>query len=63
MYKRQVLTVTTTRETLSQIIAGELAIDAAVDAGQLRADGDLAALHTIIDHLDVFVGGFSIIEP
>ena len=58
-----VLTVTTTRETLSQIIAGELAIDAAVDAGQLRADGDQAALHTIIDNLDVFVGGFSIIEP
>jgi len=29
----------------------------------LHAEGDLAALHAIIDHLDVFMGGFNIIEP
>jgi alkyl sulfatase BDS1-like metallo-beta-lactamase superfamily hydrolase len=57
------LTVTTTRETLSQIVAGETTIAAAVEAGQLTADGDLTALHQIIDHLDVFMGGFPIIEP
>ncbi len=57
------LTVTTTRETLSQIVAGESTIADAVDADQLIADGDLGALHAIIDHLDTFVGGFPIIEP
>jgi len=57
------LTVTTTRETLSQIVAGETTIDVAVEAGQLTPEGDLAALHAIIDHLDTFLGGFPIIEP
>ena len=57
------LTVTTTRETLSQIIAGETTIAAAVEAGQLASEGDLGALHAIIDHLDTFLGGFPIIEP
>lgn len=56
-------TITTTRETLSQIVAGETTIDAAVAAGELSAEGDLAALHTIVDHLDTFIGGFNIIEP
>ncbi len=57
------LTVTTTRETLSQIVAGETTIAATVEAGQLMPDGDLSALHAIIDNLDTFLGGFPIIEP
>ena len=57
------VTVATTRETLTQIVAGETTIDAAVEAGLLHSQGDLGALHTIVDHLDVFVGGFGIIEP
>jgi len=57
------VTVTTTRETFSQIVAGETTIAAATAAGDLQAVGDIGALHTIIDHLDVFIGGFSIIEP
>ena len=57
------LTITTTRETLSQIIAAETTIDAAMDAGELQSAGDLGALRTIIDNLDTFLGGFPIIEP
>ena len=57
------LTVTTTRETLSQVVAGETTIAAVVQGGQLTPDGDLSALHQIIDHLDVFENGFPIIEP
>jgi len=57
------LTVTTTRETLSQIVAGETTIATAIEAGQLTPEGDLGALHAIIDHLDTFLGGFPIIEP
>jgi len=57
------LTVITTRETLSQIVAGETTIATAVEAGQLTPEGDLGALHAIIDHLDTFLGGFPIIEP
>jgi alkyl sulfatase BDS1-like metallo-beta-lactamase superfamily hydrolase len=55
--------VTTTREVLLAIAAGELEIEAAHAAGDLQADGDLAALHAVFDHLDVFTSGFAIIEP
>jgi alkyl sulfatase BDS1-like metallo-beta-lactamase superfamily hydrolase len=57
------LTVTTTRETLSQIVAGESTIDQAVDSNALQVDGDLDALRVIIDNLDTFVSGFNIVEP
>ena len=57
------VTVTTTRETLSQIVAGETSIADAAETDQLSSDGDLGALHQIIDHLDVFHSGFNIIEP
>jgi hypothetical protein len=35
----------------------------AIAAGDLTIEGDDAALRTIVDHLDVFLGGFPIVEP
>jgi alkyl sulfatase BDS1-like metallo-beta-lactamase superfamily hydrolase len=55
--------VTTTRETLLAIAAGEVELDAAHAAGDMAITGDVSALHQIFDHLDVFTSGFAIIEP
>jgi alkyl sulfatase BDS1-like metallo-beta-lactamase superfamily hydrolase len=55
--------IVTTRQVLLAITAGEVEIDASVDAGDLVVDGDTSALHSIFDHLDVFTSGFAIIEP
>jgi alkyl sulfatase BDS1-like metallo-beta-lactamase superfamily hydrolase len=57
------LTVTTTRDTIASIAAGEITVDAASAAGLLDHVGDLDALRTVIDHLDVFTTGFAIMEP
>lgn len=51
------------RETLSGIGAGDLSVADAMAAGQLTCSGDADALSDIVDHLDVFMGGFGIIEP
>ena len=56
-------TVTTTREVLTTVVAGERTLDDAIDSGDLIVDGDADALRTIVDHLDVFLGGFPIVEP
>ena len=56
-------TVTTTREVLTTVVAGERTLDDAIDSGDLTVDGDADALRTIVDHLDVFLGGFPIVEP
>jgi alkyl sulfatase BDS1-like metallo-beta-lactamase superfamily hydrolase len=56
-------TVTTTREVLTAVVAGERSLDDALGAGDLSIDGDAGALRTIIDNLDVFLGGFPIVEP
>ena len=55
--------VTTDRETLSAIFAGDLPLDDAVAQGRVVVVGDLAALRQLTDHLDVFMGGFPIVEP
>ena len=55
--------VTTTRETLLAIAAGEVELGAAYAAGDVAITGDVSALHQIFDHLDVFASGFAIIEP
>ena len=55
--------VTTSREALSAIFAGETTVDDAVAQGGLVVDGNIAALRQITDHLDVFLGGFPIVEP
>ena len=56
-------TVTTTREVLAAVVAAERTLDDAIDSGDLTIDGDADALRTIIEHLDVFLGGFPIVEP
>ena len=38
-------------------------LDDAMESGDLTIDGDADALRTIIEHLDVFLGGFPIVEP
>ncbi|MFM8268139.1 MAG: alkyl/aryl-sulfatase [Ilumatobacteraceae bacterium] len=53
----------TSLDTLGALVAGETTIDDAIAAGQLDTDGDLAALRLILEHLDVFYGGFPIVEP
>lgn len=45
------------------MVAGERTLDDAIDSGDLTVDGDAGALRTIVDHLDVFLGGFPIVEP
>lgn len=52
-----------TLETLAAVVAGERTLAEAEAAGDLRAVGDLGAFAQIIDHLDVFYGGFAIVEP
>jgi alkyl sulfatase BDS1-like metallo-beta-lactamase superfamily hydrolase len=56
-------TVTATRETLTAVVAGERTLDDAVEVGDLVIDGDAAAFRAIVDNLDVFLGGFPIVEP
>ncbi len=55
--------ITTTREVFSAVVAGETTLDIAVGAGELIVEGEIAALRQILDHLDVFMGGFTIVEP
>lgn len=55
--------IVTTHEVVAALVAGERSIDDVVAAGELVADGDLAALARVLDHLDVFYGGFPIVEP
>jgi len=55
--------IRTSRDVLSAIFAGETTVDAAVAQGGLVVEGDIAALRRITDHLDVFLGGFPIVEP
>jgi alkyl sulfatase BDS1-like metallo-beta-lactamase superfamily hydrolase len=43
------VTVTATRETLTQVVAGERTLDDAIDSGDLTIDGDGTALRTIIE--------------
>ncbi len=56
-------TIVTSRETLTSIGAGDVTVVDAAAAGSLTCDGDPAALADIVEHLDVFIGGFAIIEP
>jgi PAS domain S-box-containing protein len=57
------LTVSCTRDTIIALGAGEVALSDALDGGSVTLVGDGGALSDIIDHLDVFTGGFAIIEP
>ncbi len=57
------LTVSATRETLAALGAGEVALDDAIADGSIVAVGAPSALADIVDHLDVFMGGFAVIEP
>ena len=55
--------VTTTRETLAALIAGETTVDAERASGNVSISGNDEALRLIVEHLDVFLGGFPIVEP
>jgi alkyl sulfatase BDS1-like metallo-beta-lactamase superfamily hydrolase len=55
--------VTLTREILAALVAGECTLAAAVDAGELVAVPDATPLARVLDNLDVFYGGFGIVEP
>ena len=57
------LTVSCTRDTIIALGAGEVALSDVLDGGSVVLLGDGGALSDIIDHLDVFTGGFAIIEP
>ena len=56
-------TVTTTREALTAVIAGEQSLDDALGSGAIAVEGDPAALRHVVEHLDVFMSGFPIVEP
>ena len=56
-------TVVTTRDALLAVTARETTIDASLEAGAMRVEGDAGALRTVFDHLDVFESGFPIVEP
>jgi alkyl sulfatase BDS1-like metallo-beta-lactamase superfamily hydrolase len=56
-------TVSTTRVVLSAVLSGDVSLDDAVADGRLVHEGDLDALRHVTDHLDVFFGGFPIVEP
>ncbi|MGA0893672.1 MAG: alkyl/aryl-sulfatase [Ilumatobacteraceae bacterium] len=54
---------TADHDTVCAIVAGELAIDAAIDEGRLVIEGSVEALLALFGHLDTFLGGFPIVEP
>jgi glyoxylase-like metal-dependent hydrolase (beta-lactamase superfamily II) len=56
-------TVVTTRDALLAVTARETTIDASLETGAMRVEGDAGALRTVFDHLDVFESGFPIVEP
>jgi alkyl sulfatase BDS1-like metallo-beta-lactamase superfamily hydrolase len=55
--------VVVTKHLLVELVSMRRTVAEAVDAGDLRVDGDVAALTTIIDHLEVFMSNFNIVEP
>ncbi len=55
--------VTTTRETLNRIVAGEITVEEAVDSGEIAVDPDPAPLIEIFSLLDEFTIWFPVIEP
>ena len=53
-----------TRPTLLRLVRRLAStVAAAVEAGELEADGDLAAADAIFGHLDVFMTNFALVEP
>ncbi|MGK2956605.1 MAG: alkyl/aryl-sulfatase [Solirubrobacterales bacterium] len=55
--------VTTTREVLNEIVAGELTIDEALGSGKVTVEPDPAPLKEIFSLLDTFSMWFPVIEP
>lgn len=56
-------TVTMTRATLIEIITQKTTFPEAISAGEIKVDGDPAAMLTIFGNLDVFLPGFNVVEP
>jgi alkyl sulfatase BDS1-like metallo-beta-lactamase superfamily hydrolase len=56
-------TVVTSRDALLAVTARETTVDASLETGAMRVEGDAGALRTVFDHLDVFESGFPIVEP
>ena len=55
--------VTLARERLLAIIGGEMSLEQAIRSGDVKLDGDEAALRTVFGNLDTFQSGFAIVEP
>ena len=55
--------MTTTREILNRIVAGELTVEEALDSGEITVDPDPAPLIEIFSLLDTFTIWFPVIEP
>jgi alkyl sulfatase BDS1-like metallo-beta-lactamase superfamily hydrolase len=51
------------RSLLLRIIVQETSFADEIGAGTIALDGDAAALLTVFGNLDVFMGGFPIVEP
>ncbi len=56
-------TVTLTRTTLTDVVVGEVEIEAAVAAGDIEISGNAGSLADLLGHLDTFQSGFNIVEP
>ena len=57
------VSVTTEKSVIDQILMGKTTMLEAAGAGLVTVDGDADCLVTIFGNLEVFVSGFSIIEP
>ncbi len=55
--------VSLTRARFLSIIAGDATFEDALRAGDVKLDGDGAALVTVFGNLDTFQSGFAIVEP
>jgi alkyl sulfatase BDS1-like metallo-beta-lactamase superfamily hydrolase len=58
-----VATLRLDRSLLIRIITQETSFVDEIGAGNISLDGDAGALLTVFGNLDVFMGGFTIVEP
>jgi len=56
-------TISTTREVINRIVADEITVEAAIEAGEIEGDPDAGALVEIFSLLDTFSLWFNVIEP
>ncbi len=57
------VTLTTTRKTFNALLAGDVSFPAALNAGDIKAVGEIAAVAAFFGALDTLTSGFNVVTP